>query len=60
MEQERDAALAQVREEERMELLQKRQQKAVPILVKGAKMHRLNGCYEPVDEVGEKLKERER
>lgn len=34
-----------------MELVHKRQHGAVPIVVQGAKFHRVNGCYEPVDEV---------
>ena len=39
----------QVREEERMELVHKRQHGAVPIVVQGARFERVNGCYEPVD-----------
>jgi hypothetical protein len=51
MEHERDMALAQIQEEARLELVHKRQHGAVPIVVHGARFHRVNGCYEPVDEV---------
>lgn len=36
-----------------MELVHKRQHGAVPIVVQGARFHRVNGCYEPVDEVSQ-------
>jgi hypothetical protein len=51
MEHERDMALAQIHEEERLDRVHKRQHGAVPIVVHGARFHRVNGCYEPVDEV---------
>ena len=41
----------QVEEEERLERIRIRQQKAVPVEISGARWSRINGCYEPVDEV---------
>lgn len=50
-EHERDMVLAQIHEEERLELVHKRQHQAVPIVIQGGRFHRVNGCYEPVDEI---------
>eukprot|EP00602_Paraphysomonas_sp_CaronLab_P000520 CAMPEP_0185019652 /NCGR_PEP_ID=MMETSP1103-20130426/2262_1 /TAXON_ID=36769 /ORGANISM="Paraphysomonas bandaiensis, Strain Caron Lab Isolate" /LENGTH=274 /DNA_ID=CAMNT_0027550081 /DNA_START=162 /DNA_END=986 /DNA_ORIENTATION=+ len=51
LEQEKEEIEAMAREEERLEVVRKRQQRAVPIVLSGARYARINGCYEPVDEV---------